>query len=207
MTTIHCPKLHINDVGEVLKGCGEEFVPYLTDGYAMCPSCGLTYEPPTVPFGVHWTGEPFDPIERVDMMDEGENSDPIFDGDVAAAIAVAHQTIYRFIVYIHIGTWTSDDRDESEQSRWEVYAWDSESKAKTFIEGAPKGSIMFDSRTHHLESDPTITEPNGYGYVVENGKHLEACGQCHNDLITKTDGDTSTGKYPNMCSTCVLSEI
>ena len=100
---------------------------------------------------------------------------------MSAAIAVSMQTTFRFIAYIHVGTWVPEiDEDAEGQERWEVYAWDSKNKALTFIEGAPKGSVVFDGRTHHMESDPTIAEPNGYAYVVENGKHLESCDQCTN---------------------------
>lgn len=40
-----CPLEHENSVGEILYGCGEEFVTNEDeDGYEECPQCGLTFE-------------------------------------------------------------------------------------------------------------------------------------------------------------------
>lgn len=219
---IACPPFHVNEAGTYLEGCGTQFEGMLTGGYAMCPCCGLTFEPPAIPFGVHWDGVEGDPIECTDLpfydfdiSDIPEDVDqdvPLYEGDMMAAMAAALITGKVWVSYLaQVGT--SDDDwfgCPNPFRRWEVSVWSTEAAAKKFIEADEhpgSGSFYFDARTHHPANDPTIEKPIGYGYVVKNGHHLETCGQCGNNLIEKADGDKRTGKYPSMCGECLLSEV
>src|SRR6185503_20789634 len=82
---VYCPPFHVSDTGLYYEGCGQPFEAEVgavgtdTEGSLSCPHCGLVYDLPEVPFGVHWSGVEGDPIACTDLpfydFDESEIPD------------------------------------------------------------------------------------------------------------------------------------
>lgn len=122
-------------------------------------SAGHVPTPPDrrrIPAGVHWTGEPGDPIEIVDTPDNDADAAALLgmvdegNDDMAAALRVAALTDCEWVVYAPTGP-----------DHWEVTAWATEEQARKDVDASLPGSFYFNGRTHR----PIEAGPGLFGYT------------------------------------------
>lgn len=101
--------------------------------------------------GVQWTGVPGHPIERVDGQELGR---PFFEDDMLAAIHVAKNSMYHYVVYFTVDP---DDCD-GQASGWWVTVFETHGAAIRAALDAEYPAFWFDGR-----SDTPIRQQNG-GY-------------------------------------------
>lgn len=121
--------------------------------------------------GVFWTGVPGDDIECLDHADTEEEEAGIARlraaygddaGDMAAALVVARESDFRWIVYDHDGDrWTVTAYDDVDQALGATVSI--ESTIASF--GGESRTYVFDGRTETMQD-----APDGNGYVPPVGR-------------------------------------